>query len=107
MTTHVLTLVLALAVGGDTPVPTGKLMIKKDEVEYQTQMFESWWGTKLEWKLSELPTEGMVPKYRIPYSGHDYPDRSGGTDTRAGGGLSALGKYDMAFHGGRGLAVAF
>ena len=60
MTTHVLTLVLALAVGGDTPVPTGKLMIKKDEVEYQTQMFESWWGTKLEWKLSELPTEGMV-----------------------------------------------
>jgi hypothetical protein len=107
MATHVLTLVLALAVGGDTPVPTGKLVIKKDEVEYQTQMFESWWGTKLEWKLSELPTEGMVPEYRIPYSGHDYPDRAGGTDTRARGELSALGKYDMAFHGGRGLAVAF
>ena len=107
MATHVLTLVLTLAVGGDTPVPSQKLAIKKDEVEYQSQMFEGWWGTKLEWKLSELPTKGAVPEYRIPYSGHDYPDRSGGTDTRAGGALSALGKYDTAFHGGRGLAVAF
>ena len=107
MATHVLTLVLSFAVGGDATVPEGSLAVKKDEVEYQSQMFESWWGTKLEWQLSKLPTEGAVPKYRVPYSGHDYPDRGGGTDTRTNRGVSALGKYDMAFNGGRGLAVAF
>jgi hypothetical protein len=81
--------------------------IKKEEVEYQNEAFESWWEVKLERKLSELPTEGKVPDYRIPYSGHDYPDRAGGVDARQRGRLSPLGKYDMAYNKGRGLAVAF
>jgi hypothetical protein len=41
-----------------------------------------------------------VPDFRVPYSGHDYPDRSGGT-------LAVMRKYDLAFHRGRGLATAF
>lgn len=81
--------------------------IKKEEVEYQNEAFETWWEVKLERKLTELPTAGKVPDYRIPYSGHDYPDRAGGVDARQRGRLSPLGKYDMAFNGGRGLAVAF
>ena len=107
MSTYAFAVVLSFAVGSDGYVPEAKLPIKKEEVEYQSQMFESWWGTKLEWKLSELPSEGAVPEFRVPYSGHDYPDRGGGTDVRWSGGVSALGKYDMAFNGGRGMAVSF
>lgn len=72
--------------------------IKKSESEYQTQNFRQWWGTELEWQFSELPTEGKVPTFRVPYSGHDYPDRGGGT-------VNALRQYDRAFHQGRGLAT--
>ncbi|MDP7018022.1 MAG: hypothetical protein QGG36_19615 [Pirellulaceae bacterium] len=71
--------------------------IKKDEVEYQDQNFEHWWGGKLEWNLSELPTKGAVEDYRVPYSGHDYPDKGGGT-------IRAMIKYDRAFNDG--LAAA-
>jgi len=93
--------ILSLALAGDAGA------IKQEEVEYQGQTFETWWEVKLQRKLAELPTAGQVPDYRIPYSGHDYPDRAGGVDARQRGKLSPLGKYDVAFHKGRGLAVVF
>ena len=69
--------------------------IQKDEIEYQSQAFEQWWGQKLVWKFDDLPLTGKVPDSRIPYSGHDYPDRAGGT-------INALRRYDAAFRtGGR------
>jgi len=74
--------------------------IKESESEYQTQNFAQWWGTELEWRFSELPTEGKVPEFRVPYSGHDYPDRGGGT-------VNALRKYDLAFHRGQSLATSW
>lgn len=74
--------------------------IKKDELEYQAQNFEQWWGNPLVRKFDDLPTEGVVPKYRIPYSGHDYPDRSGGT-------IRAMVKYDRAFNKGKPLAAQY
>jgi hypothetical protein len=74
--------------------------IKKDELEYQKQAFKQWWGNDLVVKLDDLPLEGVVPEFRVPYSGHDYPDLSGGT-------VGALLKYDQAFHGGRPLAAEF
>ena len=64
--------------------------IKKDELEYQQQAFKQWWGTEYVTKLDELPKEGKVADYRVPYSGHDYPDMGGGT-------LVAMYKYDRAF----------
>jgi hypothetical protein len=100
-----LTMLLALLVCATNAHAQGR--IKKDEVDYQSQAFKSWWGQEMNWKLADLPLEGKVPKYRIPYSGHDYPDRAGGVDVRTRGRYSALGKYDLAFHDGRGLTVAF
>jgi hypothetical protein len=51
-------------------------------------------------KLADLPTEGKVPDFRVPYSGHDYPDLSGGT-------LNAMFKYDQAFHRYQPLATQY
>src|SRR5262245_28966519 len=53
--------------------------IRKDELDYQKDEFQHWWGAELNFKLADLPAEGKVPDYRIPYAGHDYPDRAGGT----------------------------
>jgi hypothetical protein len=92
--------VLAQAIAWSAP-------IKKDEVDYQNQVFEHWWETDLEWRLDELPTEGKVPDFRIPYSGHDYPDKNGGTHVIVSGNRSPLAKYDMAFNRGRYLAVSY
>jgi hypothetical protein len=75
-------------------------VIKPDELAYQQQAFKQWWDDDLVLKLDDLPAEGKVPSYRIPYSGHDYPDRAGGT-------MNALSKYDRAFNGGRPLATEF
>src|SRR5256885_4738031 len=74
--------------------------IRKDELEQQQQSFKQWWGDELVTKLADLPAEGKVPEFRVPYSGHDYPDRAGGT-------IFALSKYDQAFHRGRQLATEF
>src|SRR5437868_3466272 len=74
--------------------------IKKDELEYQQQAFKQWWGDELLLKLADLPADGKVPDFRLPYSGHDYPDRAGGT-------MNVLYKYDQAFHRGRPLAAEF
>jgi len=72
----------------------------KSVIEKQNQVFEKYWGTQFVWKFDDLPTTGTVPNFRVPYSGHIYTDRSGGT-------VDSLRKYDQAFHGGRMLAVGF
>src|ERR1044072_2873563 len=74
--------------------------IRKDELEQQQQAFKQWWGDELAVKLTDLPAEGKVPEYRVPYCGHDYPDLSGGT-------INALFKYDQAFHRNRPLAADY
>jgi len=73
---------------------------RKDELEQQKQSFKQWWGDEFAMKLSDLPAEGKVPEFRVPYAGHDYPDRAGGT-------VQSLFKYDQAFHRGRQLATEF
>ena len=67
--------------------------IREDELKYQKEIFQHWWGQELAMKLADLPVEGKVPDYRVPYAGHDYPDRLGGT-------VNALYKYDRAFNRG-------
>jgi hypothetical protein len=74
--------------------------IRKDELDQQQESFKQWWGDDLLVKLSDLPAEGKVPEFRVPYSGHDYPDRAGGT-------INALFKYDQAYHRNRPLATEF
>ncbi len=68
--------------------------IQKEELEQQKEAYKRWWADDLVVKLDALPTEGGVPEYRIPYSGHDYPDKIGGT-------VRAMQRYDAAFNGGR------
>jgi hypothetical protein len=97
MGSSALTLALAVAIGS---YMQSHGAIKQEEVDYQNQNFEQWWGTELNWRFDDLPTKGSVPKFRVPYSGHDYPDTAGGTK-------SALWKYDRAFHRGRSVAVAY
>jgi hypothetical protein len=74
--------------------------IQQKEIDYQNQAFKTWWGTDLVWRFDDLPEKGSVPKFRVPYSGYDYPDRGGGT-------ANALWKYDRAFNRGSGMAVAY
>ena len=74
--------------------------IQPQEVRDQNERFEQLWQDKLEWRFSELPTKGNVPKFRMPYSGAIYPDRAGGT-------LHVMEKYDRAFHRGQPLAVRY
>ena len=73
---------------------------RKDEMEQRKESFKQWWGDDFVVKLSDLPAEGKVPEFRVPYAGHDYPDRGGGT-------VNSLFKYDQAFHRGRQLATEF
>ncbi|MBC8870341.1 MAG: hypothetical protein H8E44_13035 [Planctomycetes bacterium] len=92
MGTSALTLVLAIVVNGPAQAPAASGAIKQDEIDYQNQTFQQWWDTELLWKYDDLPVKGNVPKFRIPYSGHDYTDRSGGT-------MDVMRKYDVAFNG--------
>ncbi len=71
---------------------------RKDEMDQQRESFKQWWGDEFVTKLVDLPAEGNVPEFRVPYAGHDYPDRAGGT-------INSLFKYDQAFHRGRPLAM--
>ena len=89
--TIVLLIFAANSFGATTP---------KAVAEKQNRVFEQFWGTEFEWKFDALPTTGTVPNFRVPYSGYIYPDRGGGTE-------NVLRKYDLAFHGGRPLAVGF
>lgn len=86
-------LAVIAAVGQSSPNP-----IPKDELTYQKQIFEQWWGQELQLTLADLPTDGKVADVRVPYSGFDYPDRGGGT-------MPAMMKYDRAFHDSRMLAT--
>lgn len=74
--------------------------IPENTVERHNEMFQRFWGTDFVWKFDDLPNSGTVPDYRIPYSGHIYLDRNGGT-------TNVLHKYDLAFHSGRMLAMAY
>jgi hypothetical protein len=74
--------------------------IPQKAAETQDTTFETYWGTEFVWKFDELPSQGTLPNYRVPYSGYIYPDRQGGT-------IEALTKYDQAFNGGRSLAAAY
>lgn len=80
-------------------VNTVGVSIPKEDVKVQETNFAQWWGTEFVWKFDDLPDKGTVPEIRVPYSGHIYPDNSGGT-TRV------LYKYDRAFNGGRSLAAS-
>ncbi len=86
-----LALVAAVGQTSSNPIP-------KDELTYQQQVFKQLWGQELKLRLADLPADGKVPDVRVPYSGFDYPDRSGGT-------MPAMMKYDHAFHGNRMLAT--
>ncbi|MBC7856743.1 MAG: hypothetical protein IAF94_25210, partial [Pirellulaceae bacterium] len=83
-------LFLAAAVG---QVNSSSGTMKPDELKYQQQAFKQWWEQDLVLKFADLPADGKTPDFRIPYSGHDYPDKSGGT-------IVAMRKYDAAFHRG-------
>lgn len=72
--------------------------IQQEEYDYQNYNFSRWWGTDLVWKFDDLPDKGGVESFRIPYSGFDYPDRSGGT-------VDVLRKYDLAFNSGSIIAT--
>ncbi len=75
-------------------------LASSSELEDLKRTYQRWWGSDLIVQFDALPTEGTVPKYRIPYSGHIYPDTGGGT-------MSALTKYDRAFSSGRYAATGF
>jgi hypothetical protein len=94
MNATLLSFALALSLAGQQgPTPAR-------ELDYQKAAFRQWWEQDLVLKLSDLPDEGMVAGFRIPYAGHDYPDKLGGT-------IDAMIKYDRAFHGGRPLAAEY
>jgi hypothetical protein len=61
----------------------------KEERELQTSVFSGLWNEDFEWKLERLPLKGGVPEDRIPYSGHIYLDKNGGT-------ARVMSKYDEA-----------
>jgi hypothetical protein len=90
MSTILLPMLVATLLGATIPAKT---------VERHNELFQRFWGTDFVWKFDDLPASGKVPDYRIPYSGHIYLDRSGGT-------TNVMRKYDTAFHGGRMLATA-
>jgi Transglutaminase elicitor len=89
---------VALAITLSMSVGQSSDSIKKVEIDYQNEVFLRWWETDLTWTFADLPSDGMVPDYRIPYTGHDYPDRAGGT-------IDVLRKYDRAFRPGERVRI--
>ena len=87
-------LIVALTLGSMGAAIPDKAAKQQDEI------FERHWGTEFVWKFDELPTQGTLPNFRVPYSGYIYPDTAGGTS-------KALAKYDRAYNGGRPLAVGY
>ena len=49
------------------------------DTKQQNDTFEHHWGTEFVWRFDELPTQGTLPNYRVPYSGDIYLDTAGGT----------------------------
>ena len=100
MSACVITALVAASTLAQYGPPRSYGTIKKEELEYQQQAFKQWWDDDLVLKLADLPAEGKVPDFRMPYSGHDYPDRGGGT-------MNAMYKYDRAFHRGQPRAAEY
>jgi Transglutaminase elicitor len=100
MSAYVFSAILAASVVAQAGPQRASGTIQKDELEYQQQAFKQWWNDELVLRLADLPAEGKVPDFRMPYAGHDYPDRGGGT-------LNAMHKYDQAFHRGRSPAAEY
>jgi len=98
MSSAALSLLLLTAVAGQLNSTSGAF--KPDELKYQQQVFQQWWEQELVLKFADLPADGKTPDSRIPYSGHDYPDKAGGT-------INAMRKYDAAFNRGRPLAEEY
>ncbi len=93
MSSSAMSLVMLVAATGQVSRYQQYGTIREDERKYQQEVFQQWWGQDLAFKLADLPTEGKVPDFRVPYAGHDYPDRMGGT-------VAAMSKYDRAFNRG-------
>ncbi len=91
---------LSLALSSAAETTEAQRMIVAEEASCQTEAYQRRWGQEIVWHFDDLPTRGGVPESRIPYSGHDYPDRAGGT-------IQAMRKYDLAFHQGQPLATEF
>ena len=92
MGTSVLVAAIALTTIGQS--------INLADIKTQDEVFQQLWGTEFSWKFADLPEKGGVEAYRVPYSGHIYPDTAGGT-------MEAMRKYDRAFHRGRSPAAAY
>jgi hypothetical protein len=93
MSSAIVSVVLAVALTGQVNANNRVGTIRADEFDYQKENFQHWWGQELATKFADLPTEGKVADFRVPYAGHDYPDRGGGT-------TYAMAKYDQAFNRG-------
>jgi hypothetical protein len=91
MSSAAFSLALLVAATGQVNRTSQYGAIREDERKYQVESFEHWWGQPLKFALVDLPAEGKVPEFRVPYAGHDYPDRGGGT-------INAMYKYDRAFN---------
>jgi hypothetical protein len=87
---------LSLAATSQVMVTSGG-SISRQELEDQRSAYQELWDAELITRLDDLPATGTVPDFRVPYSGHDYPDKVGGT-------LSAMAKYDRAFYRGQSKA---
>ena len=87
-----------LAVALATLIAAGNTIPERERAE-QEAVYQKSWNTSLVWRLDDLPRKGVVADYRVPYSGHIYPDNAGGT-------ASALRKYDRAFHRNQLLATS-
>lgn len=74
--------------------------ISQTDIKTQNEVFQRLWGTQFSWKFADLPEKGGVEDFRVPYSGHIYPDTQGGT-------IEAMRKYDRAFHRGSSPAAAY
>lgn len=79
--------------GSSGPVP-------QVDINSQNRVFRDLWDDDFSWKYDDLPTQGGVPEFRMPYAGYIYPDSIGGT-------YKSLQKYDLAFHQGRSRAAAY
>lgn len=98
MSSAAVSLLLLAAIAGQINSSSGTM--KPDELKYQQQAFKQWWEQDLVLKFADLPADGKTADFRIPYSGHDYPDKRGGT-------IDAMRKYDAAFSRGRPLAEEY
>jgi hypothetical protein len=92
MGTSVLVAAIALTTVGQS--------INQTDIRTQNEVFQQLWGTEFSWTFADLPEKGGVEAFRVPYSGHIYPDTQGGT-------IEAMRKYDRAFHRGRSPAAAY